>query len=245
MIPQIQAQLFLDENRTIRETATCRKRISLHDDNIVQADAGYYSALNGLQELMLAGGATETLSLNPAFTYILLPTAGAVNCITLVDQRVLTAGQAGMVSNKSVGELALQNPFSDNLVSLLIITVLNDRRLDLASIHTYEEVSKQVNQLVPVFTVAGQYNKHIAAMNLGFFNGRGESRYIPVRCHSSVTTVFVIRGAFEVEGRLLHEGDTLGTWHAPELEIEALSNGAILLIMETDLIKFNPAGYLY
>jgi quercetin 2,3-dioxygenase len=42
---------------------------------------------------------------------------------------------------------------------------------------------------------------------------------------------FVLQGAFEAEGRLLHERGGLALWDAGEIEIEALSNNAILLLI--------------
>jgi redox-sensitive bicupin YhaK (pirin superfamily) len=47
--------------------------------------------------------------------------------------------------------------------------------------------------------------------------------------------VFVIEGAFEVEGRLLHERDSLALWETGKAEMEALSNDAIILVIESPL----------
>lgn len=45
--------------------------------------------------------------------------------------------------------------------------------------------------------------------------------------------VFIIQGVFEVQGRLLHARDGLGLWNeANEIELEALSNDAIILLIE-------------
>ncbi|WP_165699302.1 pirin family protein [Hymenobacter jejuensis] len=43
---------------------------------------------------------------------------------------------------------------------------------------------------------------------------------------------FVVAGAFEVEGRLLHERDGLALWDVQEVELEALSNDALVLVLE-------------
>ena len=47
--------------------------------------------------------------------------------------------------------------------------------------------------------------------------------------------VFVIEGAFEVQGTLLHERDGLALWKTEEVEMEALSNEAIILVIELTL----------
>ena len=47
--------------------------------------------------------------------------------------------------------------------------------------------------------------------------------------------VFVIHGAFEVENRLLESRDGLAIWNTDRIELEALSNEAILLLLEIKL----------
>jgi hypothetical protein len=45
--------------------------------------------------------------------------------------------------------------------------------------------------------------------------------------------MFNIQGMFEVQGRLLQTGDGLGLWNEPgDVELEALSNEAIVLLIE-------------
>ena len=47
--------------------------------------------------------------------------------------------------------------------------------------------------------------------------------------------MFVIEGAFEVQGTLLHARDGLALWGTDKLEKEALSNDAIILLIELPL----------
>lgn len=245
MISQTQAQLILDERRVICETATSRKRISLSQENRLQTGINGYNSITGFEEIMLAGAAAEIIQLNNRFTYLVLPTQGAVNCITIVDQTTVTAGQACVISAGNTSELVLENPFKDYLVSVLVITVVNSNPADMAGVYTYSDVNKHMDALVPVLPDPGPYNKNILAVALGLFAGRGEAIYAPVQNIPTATTVFVLQGAFEVDGRLLHQGDTLVVWDALHMEMEALSNRAMLLLLETRLTKFNGTHYLY
>ena len=71
-------------------------------------------------------------------------------------------------------------------------------------------------------------------VSIGKFSGRGETIYkLPNR--NSGLFAFVIEGAFEVEGRLLHARDGLTLWETEEAEMEALSNDAIVLLIELPL----------
>ena len=47
--------------------------------------------------------------------------------------------------------------------------------------------------------------------------------------------VFIIEGAFEVQNRLLEARDGLSLWNLSKLEFEALSNDAILMIIEVGM----------
>lgn len=82
-------------------------------------------------------------------------------------------------------------------------------------------------------------------ISLGLFTGRSETVYMPVQKQPTITTAFVLQGAFEPEGRLLHKADALSVYNAPTLEMEALSNQAILLLIETMPVKIKTTNYLY
>ncbi len=240
-----QAHIFLDQNRIINETATCRKQISLHKENVLLPSPKLYNTLTGLQEIMLAPSATETIALNKWLTYIVLPVEGAITCATIVDQTTIAAGQVCVIGAKASSDLILKNPFNDYLVNVLIITVFNNRPTNVAYTYTYNNVNQYINSLIPVLANAQLFNKNILGIKLGFFSGRGETVNPLIKNTASTTTVFVIQGAFEVDGKLLHQGDTLLVCNAPHLEMEALSNHAILLLMETLSTKINTTHYLY
>ena len=69
------------------------------------------------------------------------------------------------------------------------------------------------------------------ALSLGRFAGRHETEY-KVQHAGSHLFAYVLAGAFEFEGRLLHEKDGLALWDMATLELEALSNNALVLVLE-------------
>ena len=68
-------------------------------------------------------------------------------------------------------------------------------------------------------------------ISIGKFSGRGETIY--KSSSGKCCFLFVIAGAFEAEGRLLHERDGLALFDTNEIEMEALSNDAMMLLIET------------
>jgi quercetin 2,3-dioxygenase len=69
-------------------------------------------------------------------------------------------------------------------------------------------------------------------LSIGKFSGRGDTTYT-LNEKGAGLFLFVIEGAFEADGRLLHPRDGLALWDTEKVEIEALSNDAIIVAIET------------
>ena len=67
--------------------------------------------------------------------------------------------------------------------------------------------------------------------SIGKFSVRGETIY--KSSNGNYYFLFVIAGAFEAEGRLLHERDGHALLDTNEIEIETLSNDAMMFMIET------------
>ncbi|MEZ4900467.1 MAG: hypothetical protein R2822_01180 [Spirosomataceae bacterium] len=69
---------------------------------------------------------------------------------------------------------------------------------------------------------------------IGQYNGREEGLYNLTNTQHGIF-VFVIEGVFEVQNRLLHARDGLSLQNVASIDFEALSNEAILVLLETPL----------
>ena len=67
--------------------------------------------------------------------------------------------------------------------------------------------------------------------SIGQFAGRHEAVYQLANPEARLYA-YVLTGAFELEGRLMHEKDGLALWNVAEIELEALSNDAVVLLLE-------------
>jgi hypothetical protein len=127
--------------------------------------------------------------------------------------------------------LHVKNPFGAELVSFLHIWLLAAAPV-LAVVARQGAFSfdSSPNGLVPL--VSDTPSMPLKA-SIGQFTGRQEAIY---RLASPAASVYalVLTGAFELEGRLLHEKDGLALWDASSVELEALSNGAVLLLLELE-----------
>ncbi len=68
-------------------------------------------------------------------------------------------------------------------------------------------------------------------VNFGVFDGRKEVEYTLENQNNGIF-VFVINGVFEVQHRLLESRDALALWNSGKIELESLSENAILLVLE-------------
>ncbi len=89
------------------------------------------------------------------------------------------------------------------------------------------DFEKNQNQLIEIISSS----KLPFKLSAGIFTGREEAVYELKHLHSKFYC-FVIDGAFEIEGRLLHARDGLALWNTKTVELEALSNNAIVLVIE-------------
>ncbi|MEJ0031605.1 MAG: hypothetical protein WDO15_15060 [Bacteroidota bacterium] len=148
----------------------------------------------------------ETLAAGASIKYenvLLLPLVGDI----VTTQRI-SPGHAQQLSK----EITVTNPYKTELVSYLSIQLSSN--LDVI---TEFDLDQNKNTLVNLFP--GIY--------LGKYDGRRDDA---LRLNDAL--VFIIEGAFEVQNRLLEPCDGLSLKNIMELEFEALSNEAILLIID-------------
>ncbi|HSC39564.1 MAG TPA: hypothetical protein VLD19_16885, partial [Chitinophagaceae bacterium] len=93
--------------------------------------------------------------------------------------------------------------------------------------------NKLVEAFAPLWDILSATNTGFAG-SIGKFAGREEAVY-KMKNPARGLFAFVLQGAFEVQYRLLHAGDGLGLWELPEIELEALSNDAIILFLEVSV----------
>ena len=228
------ATIFLGDQRGLQQTASLQSRYIFNFGNYFNEYRHACGDMYVFNDDCLAGGATMQLTVQEDSWVLLIPVAGAVNykdnngnitCIAAGQVQVMTAGKGDM--------LEISNPFREKMVNCLQVWIRMRTavQLDNACLHAYEDVNKHINQLINALPLEGSVSQLPVSMSIGKFSGRGECLYQPEK-NSGFLFIFVIEGAFEVEGRLLHAGDALALRNSPVADIEALSNGAILLAIE-------------
>ncbi|GAA0525504.1 pirin family protein [Chitinophaga japonensis] len=222
MIPQTKGKIFLADERGRHETTWFRSYHTFNFGNYYHVHKQPFGALYVLNEDTLGGGRRLTLQVEEDTDIFLLPTVGAVNWQHTAGAPVLTgAGQALCFSATSGDTFTVSNPYEDALVNFLQLWI---KRPGTPGSDIPEACDFYLDQpkdrLLPLFD---------GRLFIGKFNGRAETVHTVAHPGHGIF-VFVIEGAFEVQHRLMNARDGLALWDVREIELEALSNDAILLV---------------
>lgn len=227
MIKQSNAQIFLADSRLQADTPGTRNWYTLSAQETIISKS--FGDLHLFNEHWLAPGHEIVLHVSAAETLLLLPVSGAIDYADLFNNNTLVAaGQSLIIHSNMANTICVKNPFVDAVISFLQLR-LTAKTAPVFNVQTYDDVNEAINQLIAV--AAPQHNNHFL---LAKFNGRAETVYTATKNGNGVF-LFVLTGAFEVEGRLLHAGDALALFESNTVEMEALSNDAIILLIETPL----------
>lgn len=181
-------------------------------------------ALRVFNEETLAGGQKMSYSVQDAQSVLILPLVGGIVVQTAGQNYTIEAGVVLELSLEPNAVYLVQNPFSD-LVSYVQIEVDLPRNVSASQLHTLD-LKQNYNTMQAVLAPQQAFQ-----LSIGQFDGRSDVEYFLTKSACSAF-VFVIDGVFEVQNRLLHERDGLFLSAESCIEFEALSNEAILLILE-------------
>lgn len=234
MIKQSNGRIFLAEERGVNETDWFS---SFNTFNFGRYQLDHKKPIGNLYVLnddTLAAGRSMSMLIEEDSFVIVLPVVGAVQLHDDTGHSSLVvAGQAQVITVSKDTRIVFSNPFKDGLTNYLQLWVRAGTRQEqsLCQCITFDDVNEHTNQLLPVMPLPNVTDTVPFSISIGKFSGRGETVFTAKEESKSVFA-FVLEGAFEVEGRLLHARDGLVLYDCKEVEMEALSTGALLLIIE-------------
>ncbi len=176
--------------------------------------------LSLFEDIILAGGGSYIAEVSWTGWLMLLPVAGAVR---LAGNDMVVAGQVFWLPVQKGQAVHIRNPFSEGNINIVLAGFAEQTGREPLLL-TFP-INDQPGQLIPVS--AGLSGARIF---IGKFQGREEGR-LDLRKEKGLF-VTVLTGVFEVAGRLLHERDALAVWDCEAIELEALSNQALVLCVQ-------------
>lgn len=234
---QTKAKIYLSDDRGLSETDWFRSRNSFLSSESHDESKQPFGNIYVLNDDTLAGNRSRSMVIEENTKALILPLIGAVKYRdNQKNDHFIVAGQA-IITCLIPGTITqVSNPFEEDPVNFLQLWFRNtaSNGIDATELITYEDVDKNLNQLVRIGYSPSEASLTYS-ISIGKFKKRGETVYKPVFENPGIF-LFVLEGAFEVEGRLLHPRDALAIWETGEIEMVAQSNDAIILLVEQPLI---------
>ncbi|WP_018621130.1 hypothetical protein [Spirosoma luteum] len=225
-----QAQLYLSDQRGCSQTDFFR---SYHVFNfgLYTAEAREpFGTLRVLNDNSLTAGRGVTMRVEQPTDVLILPLLGGLEYKSTIGNGFLETGQAQLFSLSSGMDYTINNPYETESINYLEIWLTNSSPAFTPTI-TQMPVDLTVdNKLLSLFPLNDADSQGQGF--IGRYAGRAEDNYHLRQLENGVF-VFVLSGAFEVQNRLLHQWDglSLTNVHNGEVDFEALSTDAVLLLL--------------
>jgi hypothetical protein len=228
MIQQHLAQIYKADFRGVTVFENFKRFTTFNFEKYQDDSRKPFGSLQFLNEEILAPKHKQTTVLVSDKEVFILPLFGGIEYKdSLGNEDFIRVEQIKHITAQKEMSFELSNPFEEN-VSYLQIGLDSKNQIFESSSKPFDFGLTNKNQLVSLFETANTLGF------IGIYEGRKEGFY-KLKNPSNGIFVFVINGAFEVENRLLESKDGLRLQQLESIEWEALSENAILLVLEISL----------
>ena len=223
MLDNSHAKIFLASQRGCIESSTHRSYHTFNFGSYINKHREPFSNLKTFNDETLAPGASVRYSPVEKTQVIIIPLVGACECMTESITPRIDAGQIFYSDLNAREFIEVRNPFQEELINYLYLE-LNGGHISTPAVVDFA-LEEQYNKLQAFKFSTNNF------LHLGIYNGRQDGS-LTFQESDKQFFVFIVEGAFEVNNRLLHKRDGLALWDSNQLEFEALSNHAIILVIE-------------
>lgn len=225
---QTEARIYLAEQRGCTQSAEYRSFHTLNFGDYQHESRHPFGCLTVFNDDTLRAGKGHTITVSEPTELLLIPVVGGIEIVIAPGESVfLGAGETYHLTAFPGQSYYIENPFETEAVNFLVLGLktdptapVNSGRLSATAFDLTER-----NQLIRLVTTSN------AQVYIGKYGGRQEG-ILSVSTPKKRLFAFSIEGVFEVQNRLLHPRDGLALGNVEHLEFEALSDDAILLVME-------------
>ena len=227
---QTSAIIYLNEQRGLIESSDSKMLCTFNYKEYFNRDKQAFGSIFLFNELVLDSCAINTNVIEENCLFIIIPVTGTLNYqIGKNSRQELEVGETLVNPCQKGITFNIYNPYPKDQIHLIQIGIKSDLKIRQQEKYPLDLASNP-NELSEVFSIESKIK-----LSAGRFMGRKEQIY-PLKkdsCHFLHT----LSGAFEISGRLVHPGDSLVLWNTQKTEIEALSNEAVLISIETETPK--------
>jgi quercetin 2,3-dioxygenase len=236
MTNRAKAKMFLADQRGLNEANWFRSQHTFNFGKYFNEHKQPFGDLYVVNDEVLDAGRSLNMYIDDYSYVVLLPVMGAIAFKdSSGNDNLIAAGQMQLLTVDKGEKIEITNPFGEGLVNFLQVWIRADRTgaFKESDLSTYN-INKCLGNLLEISPLRLGESSLPFRISIGKFDGRGETTH-RLKNRKAGLFVFVIEGAFEVQGTLLHARDGLALLETEEVEMEALSNDAIILLIELSL----------
>ncbi len=184
-----------------------------------------FSALESMQEITLAPKYCFTEKSLENMQVVLIPLVGSLQYTApLKEMDFLYLEESVSFEMDANKTYSVENPSEQDLISYLQIRFRKDTLSNKVCIkNAFPSDTKN--------TFLTLFKSQNVKISIGLYEGREEGVY-SLQNNQSGILAYVVHGAFELQNRLLETRDALKIWDLSQIELEALSENAIVVIIE-------------
>lgn len=223
-------QIHLADQRGFTKTPTLRRYSSFNYGNYFNEHRKPFGRLEVWNDEMLAGGNSIDIVVKNSGWFVLMPVTGEVLLKRLNgDIRLIDVGEVFVGCAVAGERLELTNLYKSDWINYIYFQIKDNDAINPLRDTVFKfDFARCPNQLIDLVPTIGT---HPFRLHIGIFEGRVDALY-QLKNSNSLFYAFVLAGAFELQGRLMHERDGLALWQLKEADLEALSNNAVVVILE-------------
>jgi redox-sensitive bicupin YhaK (pirin superfamily) len=228
-------QIYLADQRGVIETEGLTRWSTCNYGDYFDAHKKAFGPLLTLNDELFMPAYKANYQPAQAVWMVIIPITGEVAYKDdLGNSGIVDVGQVQLryIPAKNIIELA--NPYNDERINFLYMEFkAGDTGLAslIPQLYDFDFEGKQ-NTLIDVVTTSQPDSLKVLpfSLHIGMFDGRHDALYQVKEGH--LFFAFVIAGAFELQGRLMHQRDGLALWDLHEADMEALSNNAVVMVLQ-------------
>lgn len=226
-VMESEAVIYLSDQRGRTQTRTHQGFHTFNFGSYQNAHRKPFKNLIAFNDETLMPGACLTYSIPDDHLIFLLPVIGGMGYKfdNEESEHFLEVGQSKLLHVSEACVLTISNVFQNDLINFICCWFSANQTGDQQSITSTFDLDASKKSLVHIFT-----STNIKGY-IGKFAGRDDFN-LKLQCSNGAVFAFVLEGAFELQNRLLQQKDGLSINNVSELEFEALSNDAIILVFE-------------
>ncbi|MGG9963888.1 pirin family protein [Ferruginibacter sp. SUN106] len=234
MAGNAKAIIHLNDNRGHLENEWMRSLVTFNFGNYKTENREPFGSLQVFNEDTLAAGKSINMLVEENTEVLIVPLTGTIFFKDHTgNETYINPGQVQLFAAVKQSSYQIINPYeNEELVNFLQVWLYKSETVFIPKMQLFNFDLSQKNQLHTVIT-ASDLNQQ-AYTFIGKYDGRQKGIYSLQNKNNGIYC-FVIEGAFEIQDRLLHAKDGLAIWDTDEIDFEALSNGAIVLLFEIPL----------